>query len=121
MKICISASQRFAQDIKRISEMLVASGAELLLPAVGITPEMMTPEMVSRLVFDHFKKIDVADIVLVINPGGYIGNSVKVEIGYAKGAGKKVIFTEATGQSELDCLANEIIEEADLKKIFSEK
>jgi nucleoside 2-deoxyribosyltransferase len=34
--------------------------------------------------------IDGADIVYVVNPGGYVGRSVSVDIGYAYGKGKPV-------------------------------
>lgn len=36
----------------------------------------------------HLRKIDMADEVLVINPGGYIGESTQREIEYAKARGK---------------------------------
>lgn len=117
MKVCISGSLRFEENIKKVGEALVAGGVECFLPTMGIAQETITPEMVSGLVFEHFKKINASDIVLVVNPGGYFGNSVKTEIGYAKGVGKKVVFLAATGQPELDCLADRIIPENDLGNI----
>ena len=41
----------------------------------------------------HFRKIDLADRILVVNPGGYIGESTSREIAYARAAGKPVSFT----------------------------
>lgn len=41
----------------------------------------------------HLRKIDLADRVLVVNPGGYVGESTTREIAYARGAGKPVAFT----------------------------
>ena len=117
MKVCISGSLRFEENIKKVGEALAANGVECLLPTMGLAQETITPQIVSNLVFEHFEKINAADIVLVVNPGGYFGNSVKTEIGYAKGAGKKVIFLAATGQPELDCLADQIIPENDLGNI----
>jgi len=38
----------------------------------------------------HKRKIDMADSIYVINVGGYIGESTKSEIEYAKAHGKKV-------------------------------
>lgn len=32
----------------------------------------------------HLRKIDLADRVLVVNPGGYIGKSMGKEIAYAR-------------------------------------
>ncbi len=38
----------------------------------------------------HLRKIDLADEVLVINPGGYVGESTRREIAYARQTGKAV-------------------------------
>ncbi len=43
----------------------------------------------------HLRKIDLADRVFVVNPGGYIGDSTRREIEYAKSHGKPVSFLEA--------------------------
>ena len=40
------------------------------------------------------RKIDMADEIFVINVGGYIGDSTKSEIEYAKSTNKKVNFLE---------------------------
>ena len=42
----------------------------------------------------HRQKIDLSDEIYVINPGGYIGESTKSEIEYAKRKGKKVSYLE---------------------------
>jgi len=42
----------------------------------------------------HRHKIDLADRVLVVNPGGYLGESTRSEIDYARASGKPVSFTE---------------------------
>jgi nucleoside 2-deoxyribosyltransferase len=39
------------------------------------------------------EKIDAADIVYVVNPGGYVGRSVSVDIGYACARGKPIYVT----------------------------
>ncbi|RWO57284.1 hypothetical protein [Mesorhizobium sp.] len=38
----------------------------------------------------HFRKIDLADAIFVVNVGGYIGSSTKREIAYAVSQGKAV-------------------------------
>ena len=40
----------------------------------------------------HLRKIDLADEIFVINPGGYIGDSTRREISYATNTGKKVKY-----------------------------
>ena len=42
----------------------------------------------------HKRKIDMADEIFVINVGGYIGDSTRSEIEYAKSTGKGVKFLE---------------------------
>ena len=42
----------------------------------------------------HKHKIDMADEIFVINPGGYIGESTKSEIEYALAANKPVRYLE---------------------------
>ena len=43
----------------------------------------------------HKRKIDMADEIFVINVGGYIGESTRSEIEYAKAQGKQVNYLEA--------------------------
>lgn len=40
----------------------------------------------------HLRKIDLADEVLVVNVGGYVGSSTQREIDYARREGKRVRF-----------------------------
>jgi hypothetical protein len=42
----------------------------------------------------HKRKIDMADGIFVINVGGYIGNSTRSEIEYAKSHGKTIEYLE---------------------------
>lgn len=50
-----------------------------------------TKEMLDDM---HKRKIDMADEIYVINVGGYIGSSTKLEIEYAKKTGKTVKYLE---------------------------
>jgi hypothetical protein len=40
------------------------------------------------------QKIDMADAVVVINPGGYIGESTRREIAYAERFAKPVLYLD---------------------------
>lgn len=42
----------------------------------------------------HFRKIDISSEILVINVGGYIGESTRNEIDYAYLKGKSVCYLE---------------------------
>lgn len=46
----------------------------------------------------HKRKIDMADEIFVVNVGGYIGESTKSEIEYAKNNGKVVNYLEPVEQ-----------------------
>ena len=50
-----------------------------------------TKEMLDDM---HKRKIDMADGIYVINVGGYIGESTRSEIEYAKALGKSVDYLE---------------------------
>ena len=50
-----------------------------------------TKEMLDNM---HKRKIDMADSIYVINVGGYIGDSTKSEIDYAKEQGKRIDYLE---------------------------
>ena len=51
-----------------------------------------TKEMLDDM---HKRKIDMSDSIYVINVGGYIGDSTRSEIEYAKAHGKEVRYLEA--------------------------
>ena len=42
----------------------------------------------------HLRKIDLADRVLIVNPGGYLGEPTRRELAYAQAAGKPISFTD---------------------------
>ena len=50
-----------------------------------------TKEMLDDM---HKRKIDMADEIFVINVGGYIGESTRSEIEYARAAGKEIRYLE---------------------------
>ena len=54
--------------------------------------DLKTKKMLDEM---HKQKIDMSDEIYVINFGGYIGESTKNEIEYAKTKGKKVSYMES--------------------------
>ncbi len=74
----------------------------------GLDMEGETKKMLDEL---HLRKIDIADEIFVINPGGYIGSSTKNEIEYARLGGKKITYLEDSRNSyekEIDELKEKI-------------
>ena len=51
-----------------------------------------TKEMLDDM---HKRKIDMADEIFVVNVGGYIGDSTRSEIEYAKTIGKQIQYLES--------------------------
>ena len=48
-------------------------------------------EMLSKL---HYKKIEISDAIYVVNLNGYIGESTKSEIEYARSLNKEILSLE---------------------------
>jgi hypothetical protein len=100
---------RFKADIEKSIEEFYALGITALFPNLEVseTPEDIKAQQ--RLFAEHFAAIDAASLLYVLNKDGYIGNSVKIEIGYALGRDKPVIFYEPALEKELNALATGII------------
>lgn len=64
--------------------------------------EALGPEVVRLLDELHLRKIDLADEVLVLNVGGYIGESTRNELEYAREKGKRIRFLEPVKESPDD-------------------
>lgn len=50
------------------------------------------PSLVCSLGELHPRRIDLADEVRVVNPGGYVGEATRREIAYAESLGKRVSY-----------------------------
>ena len=90
--VCICGSVRFVDEMRAANRELTFAGVIVVAP--GEAGEVITDEQKSALDALHLRKIDVADRVLVVNPGGYVGQSTRREISYARATGKPVSFTD---------------------------
>lgn len=89
--VTICGSTRFRAEIAEANRMLTLQGHIVLAPGVfGHDGDEMTDEQKAALDELHFRKIDLADQVYVVNPGGYIGESTRLEISYARRTGKAI-------------------------------
>jgi hypothetical protein len=98
-RVCLCGSTRFKTEFEIAMRNETLDGNIVL--TVGFfghsDPEAMRmfdefPDIKPRLDELHLRKIDLADEVLVINVGGYIGDSTRREIEYAKANGKPVSY-----------------------------
>ena len=90
--VCLCGSLRFADELLAVNRDLTLAGAIVLAPTVFGDP--VTDEQRAVLGELHLRKIDIADRVLVVNPGGYVGKAVTREIAYARTLSKPVTFTD---------------------------
>lgn len=90
--VCLCGSARFVDELRAAARQLTFAGVVVLAPGEADGP--VTDAQKSVLDVLHRHKIDLADRVLVVNPGGYVGESTAREIAYARAAGKPVAFTD---------------------------
>lgn len=90
--VCICGSLRFADEMRAANRDLTLGGAIVLAPSEADGP--LTEEQRMALGVLHLRRIDLADRVLVVNPGGYVGESTTREVAYARSRGKPVSFTD---------------------------
>lgn len=63
----------------------------------------------SRGIMGCLKKIDVADAIYIVNPGGYVGKSVSVDIGYAYAKNKSIYAMHPVHDPPVMDLVNAIL------------
>ena len=90
--VCLCGSARFVDEMRAANRELTFAGAIVVAP--GEAGEVVTGEQKAALDALHLRKIDLADRVLVVNPGGYVGESTGREIAHARATGKPVSFTD---------------------------
>jgi hypothetical protein len=90
--VCICGSTRFVDEMRAANRDLTFAGVIVVAP--GEAGALLTNEQKTALDALHLRKIDLADRVLVVNPGGYIGESTRREIAYADATGKPISFTD---------------------------
>lgn len=96
--VCLTGSTRFKSHYEAANREETMAGRIVL--TVGFfmhAGDSITPEEKVALDELHKRKIDLADEVLVLNVGGYIGESTRSEIEYAKKLDKRVRYLESGG------------------------
>ncbi len=95
--ITLCGSIKFKDEFMRVQEKLTLDGNIVLTPNFfnNIKKEDIDEKTKKMLDEMHKQKIDMSDEIYVINVGGYIGESTKSEIEYAKRKGKKISFWES--------------------------
>lgn len=93
--VTLCGSVRFWDKMEEISETLELENKYVV---IGIIPHVLDRDLTEQeknlLGELHRAKIDLSDAIYVVNVGGYIGETVKKEIEYAKEKGKEIIYLE---------------------------
>jgi hypothetical protein len=93
--LSVGLSGRHKLSEVRVHEDVCMGMQEVTHLAVVRADWRLTDEQKAMLDELHKRKIDLADEVLVLNVGGYVGESTRTEIEYAGRHGKPVRYLEA--------------------------
>jgi len=98
--VCLCGSTRFVPAFNDARQRLTRQGLIVLSIEIVTTqwraddPQHAAPEVKAMLDELHLRKIDLADVVHILNVGGYIGPSTRAEIAYAQSLGKTITYLE---------------------------
>ncbi len=93
--IQVCGSMKFIREMMEISEKVELQGNIVLMPMYNpLRPnkDAFTNEEILILDKMHRERIKLSDAILVVNVDGYIGNSTKSEIEFAKSLNKEIIY-----------------------------
>lgn len=93
--ITVCGSLRFYKEMMEITEKMELQGNCMLVPIYNPTrpnKDDFTKEDALMLDKMHKERIKLADAILVVNVDGYIGNSTKSEIEFAKSLNKEILY-----------------------------
>ncbi len=97
--VTMCGSMRFSEEMKKIAlELEIHHGFSVLQCTYNLQAISISDIERDAIVSAHLKKIDLSDAIYVLDIDGYIGESVKEEIEYAKSKGKEVIFHTLFGK-----------------------
>jgi predicted HAD superfamily Cof-like phosphohydrolase len=90
--VCLCGSTRFKSHFLAAAESEALAGRVVLMPGMFSKSEgkALSVAQASSLGVLHRRKIDMADEILVIDPGGYVGEATATEIEYAEQLGKRI-------------------------------
>ena len=122
MKIAIGCSMKYRDLVRETMKNFEAIGITPLFPNLDYSSENKddanTLEEKKRLAIEHYAAIDEAEKVYLLTPEGYMGTSLKLELGYAIAKDKPIYFSEPTNDIGLDCYVREFIPTDDLGRFL---
>ena len=98
--VCICGSRRFKTEIGKFENALKKKGIIVFSPILNTNRQIDNlPKDLKRYAFlgltlHHLEYIRKADCIFIYNKGGYVGNSVTIELGAAEALGKIIFALE---------------------------
>ena len=99
--ITLCGSTKFKEDFMQVQKKLTLEGNIVIsVGCFGHAGDKFTEEQKIMLDDMHKRKIDMADEIFVINKNGYIGESTRSEIEYARVNSKEIRYLESVSVSK---------------------
>lgn len=96
-------STKFKKEFREVEAMLTLQGQIVI--SLGFFEQsdgiILTNEQEKMFEEMHYRKIDLSDEIYVIDVQGYIGNSTRKEIEYAKDKGKVIRYYSEKSKSTM--------------------
>ena len=121
--ITLCGSSRFKEQFIEVANKLTLQDYIVLTPSFVLKKSsnlhnlIVSSKQKETLASMHYQRIDMADEILVINTNGYIGDSTKAEIEYAKKNNKKINYLFYKCQKST-CINKEECKEFEIPFIF---
>lgn len=98
--VALTGSTKFKEDFERVAKTLALKGNVVLLPVIysHVDNVELTPVQVEMLEQENIHKMRMADELLVINKGGYIGEGLRRELAPFIDSNKPIKFMEPIGK-----------------------
>lgn len=98
-KLYVCGSFRFIREIEELERELKEENIQF----------QISKKTDSRGILGCLKKVDAANVVYVVNPQGYIGKSVSVDIGYAYAKNKPIYVMHAVDDPPIMNLISDVL------------
>ena len=98
-RVYVCGSFKFMNKIEELVALLQAEGAKFLV----------SKDLDVRGILGCLEKVDQADIVYVVDPDGYVGKSVSVDLGYAYAKNKPIYVMHSVSDPPIMNMINGVL------------
>lgn len=108
MKITLCGSTRFREAFELWNKRLTLAGhIAYSVSGFGHSGDSFSAEEKEHLDLIHLRKIMESDAIVVIDPGGYIGDSTRREIAWATLIERRIYFVSRDGNPNVEVLRHD--------------